>query len=45
MVCLDIDGTLLQYDGTMHDVTRDAVQATDSMNQDLAMVRLDTSRS
>ena len=27
MVCLDIDGTLLQYDGTMHDVTRDAVRA------------------
>lgn len=28
MVCLDIDGTLLQYDGTMHDVTRDAVRST-----------------
>lgn len=27
MVCLDIDGTLLQYDGTMHDVTREAVRA------------------
>lgn len=27
MVCLDIDGTLLQYDGTMHDVTRDAVRS------------------
>ena len=26
MVCLDIDGTLLQYEGTMHDVTRDAVR-------------------
>lgn len=28
MVCLDIDGTLLQYDGTMHDATRDAVRDT-----------------
>lgn len=28
MVCLDVDGTLLQYDGTMHEVTRDAVRAT-----------------
>ena len=27
-MCLDIDGTLLQYDGTMHDATRDAVRNT-----------------
>ena len=27
LLLFDIDGTLLQYDGTMHDVTRDAVRA------------------